>query len=56
MTEAEQKALMERHGITTSQQAVYYCQGFRYSSFADALNYAERTASRVHEPDSGRKL
>lgn len=52
MTEAEAKALMERHGITTAQQAVYYYHGFKYSSLTEAVNYAERNTTRAHEPGS----
>jgi hypothetical protein len=47
MTEAEAKARMEQHGITTAQQAVYYYNGFRYGNLMDALNYAELVDSRA---------
>lgn len=46
MTEAEEKSLMEHHGITAMQQAVYHYKGFRYGNLMDALNYAELVASR----------
>ena len=49
MTEAEAKGLMERHGITKSQQAVYYYRGFKYGNLVDAVTYAERNAARDHE-------
>lgn len=48
MTEAEAKERMKHHGITTTQQAVYYYNGFRYGSLMDALNYAELVASRAN--------
>lgn len=48
MTEADAKARMEHHGITTAQQAVYYYRGFRYGNLVDALNYAELVASRAN--------
>jgi hypothetical protein len=46
MTEAEAKTLMEHHGITAAQQAVYYYKGFRYGNLMDALNYAELVTGR----------
>ena len=48
MTEAEAKARMEHHGITTAQQAVYYYKGFRYGNLMDALNFAELVESRAN--------
>lgn len=49
MTEPEAKRRMEHHGITTTQEAVYYYQGFRYGNLTDALSYAERVSSRANE-------
>ena len=46
MTETEEKSLMEHHGITAMQQAVYHYKGFRYGNLMDALNYAELVANR----------
>jgi hypothetical protein len=46
MTETESRALMEHHGITVVQQAVYHYNGFRYANLTDALNYAELVTSR----------
>jgi hypothetical protein len=46
VTEAEAKARMEQHGITTARQAVYYYKGFRYGNLMDALNYAELVTAR----------
>lgn len=46
MTETEAKSLMEHHGITAMQQAVYHYKGFRYGNLMDALNYAELVTSR----------
>jgi hypothetical protein len=46
MTETEARALMEHHGITAMQQAVYHYKGFRYGNLMDALNYAELVTSR----------
>ena len=46
MTEAEAKARMEHHGITTAQQAVYYYKGFKYGNVKDAVTYAELITSR----------
>lgn len=42
MTEPEATRRMEQHGITTTQQAVYYYQGFRYGNLTDALSRASR--------------
>ena len=46
MTEPESKTLMELHGITATQQALYHYRGFRYGNLTDALNYAELVTSR----------
>ena len=46
MTETATTALMERHGITATQQAVYHYKGFRYGNLTDALNYAELVTDR----------
>lgn len=46
MTEPESKTLMERHGITATQQTLYHYKGFRYGNLMDALNYAELVTSR----------
>lgn len=46
MTEPEEKALMEHHGITATQHAVYHYKGFSYGNFTDALNYAELANNR----------
>lgn len=46
VTETEAKSLMEHHGITAMQQAVYHYNGFRYGNLTDALNYAELVTSR----------
>jgi len=48
MTDADAKARMEHHGITTAQQAVYYYNGFRYANLVDALSYAELVESRAN--------
>jgi hypothetical protein len=48
MTDADAKACMEHHGITTAQQAVYYYKGFRYANLMDALSYAELVESRAN--------
>ena len=40
---------MDHYGITTEQQSVYRYAGFRYSNLTDAVDYAERTASRSNE-------
>lgn len=49
MTEPEAKTRMEHHGITTTQEAVYYYRGFRYGNLTDALSYAELISSRASE-------
>ena len=49
MTEPEAKRRMEHHGITTTQEAVYYYQGFKYGNLRDALGYAELVSSRANE-------
>ena len=49
MTEPEAKRRMEHHGITTTQEAVYYYQGFRYGNLTDALSYAELVSSHANE-------
>ena len=49
MTEPEAQRRMEHHAITTTQEAVYYYQGFRYGNLTDALSYAERVSSRANE-------
>ena len=49
MTEPEAKRRMEHHGITTTQEAVYYYKGFRYGNLTDALGYAELVSSRANE-------
>ena len=46
MTEPEANTLMEHHGITATQQAVYHYKGFRYGNLMDALNYAELVTGR----------
>jgi hypothetical protein len=46
MTEPQVQALMERHGITATQHAVYHYKEFRYGNLTDALNYAELAKSR----------
>jgi len=46
MTEPDANALMEHHGITATQQAVYHYKGFRYGNLMDALNYAELVTGR----------
>jgi hypothetical protein len=46
VTETEEKSLMEHHGITAMQQAVYHYRGFRYGTLMDALSYAELVTSR----------
>ena len=48
MTETEAQSLMEHHGITAMQQAVYHYRGFRYGNLVDALNYAELVTSREY--------
>lgn len=55
MTDAETQALMQHHGITASEQAVYHFRGFKYGRLQDALDYAELVASRetaAHEPET----
>jgi hypothetical protein len=49
MTEEEAKTVMEHHGITAAQQAVYHYNGFKYGNLVDALNYAELITSRASE-------
>jgi hypothetical protein len=46
VTETETTALMEHHGITATQQAVYHYKGFKYGNLMDALTYAELVADR----------
>jgi hypothetical protein len=46
MTETETRALMERHGISATQQTVYHHKGCRYGNLADAVAYAELSTNR----------
>jgi hypothetical protein len=55
MTEDEKQKLLEHYGITTEQQSVYCYAGFRYSNLTDALDYAERIASRSNETRAATK-
>jgi hypothetical protein len=48
MTEDETKSLMERYGITATQQSVFHYQGFKYGNLTDALNQAELVATRAN--------
>ena len=54
MTEPETKALIEHHGITTTQQAVYHYKGFRYGNLMDALSYAELVTGREFAARTGK--
>ena len=51
MTEEEEK-LMERYGITSEQNTVYYYMGHKYERLKDALNYAKtHTETRAKGSD-----
>ncbi len=50
MTEDETRTLMERYGITVTQQTVYLYGGFKYGNLEEALDYATLVRTRANEP------
>jgi hypothetical protein len=49
----EDKALMEKFGITAEVKTIFHFGGYRYERLNDAVNYAKKAASgdpkRQHE-------
>lgn len=49
-TSEEDRATMDRFGITNSTRQVYFYKQHRYDKLADAVRYAERDNANAQKP------
>lgn len=49
-TSEEDRATMDRYGITSSTRQVYFYKQHRYGKLADAVRYAERDNASTKKP------
>ena len=47
---SEDKALVEKFGITAETKTIYHFDGHRYERLNDAVNYAKKKASAALQP------
>ena len=44
---AKDKALMEKHGITSAEKTEYFYKDYKYGDLKSAINYAEHEAKKL---------